>query len=88
MPLLFDYIPDGAIVTETTDRIRTTLRVSHYHGLKRLIASMPGVVPVVGTGAGSRRRRGLGRGGRGTVQVRRVDCPHLHHTPKDGSHVR
>jgi proteasome accessory factor C len=47
MPLLADYIPDGALTLEVGDRIRTTLRVSHYHGLKRLVASMPGVVTVI-----------------------------------------
>jgi proteasome accessory factor C len=47
MPLLTDFIPDGATTTEHEGRIRTTLRVSHYHGLKRLIASMPGVATVV-----------------------------------------
>lgn len=54
MPLIADYIPDGAVTTagtgtgaRTGDRIRTTLRVSHYHGLKRLLASMPGVATVV-----------------------------------------
>lgn len=47
MPLLADYIPDGVRTQESGDRIRTTVRVSHHHGLKRLIASMPGVVTVV-----------------------------------------
>ncbi|HWH97183.1 MAG TPA: WYL domain-containing protein [Pseudolysinimonas sp.] len=47
MPLLADYIPDGARSKPDGGRIRTTVRVSHYHGLKRLIASMPGVVTVV-----------------------------------------
>jgi proteasome accessory factor C len=47
MPLLADFIPDGARSQEVGSRVRTTLRVSHYHGLKRLIASMPGVVTVV-----------------------------------------
>ena len=47
MPLLVDYIPDGATSTQVGGRIRTTLRVSHFHGLKRLIASMPGVATVV-----------------------------------------
>jgi proteasome accessory factor C len=45
--LLADYIPDGAVRTEVNGRVRTTVRVSHYHGLKRLIASMPGVATVV-----------------------------------------
>jgi len=46
-PLLADYIPDGASSLEVDGRTRTTVRVSHYHGLKRLIASMPGVATVV-----------------------------------------
>ncbi len=46
-PLLADYIPDDAATTVEGDRIRTTVRVSHYHGLKRLIAGMPGVATVV-----------------------------------------
>jgi proteasome accessory factor C len=45
--LLADYIPDGAVTVETDGRLRTSVRVSHYHGLKRLIASMPGVAYVV-----------------------------------------
>lgn len=48
MPLLADFIPDGARSKPNGGLVRTTLRVSHYHGLKRLIASMPGVVTVVG----------------------------------------
>lgn len=47
MPLLADYIPDGARTEPHGDRVRTTMRVSHYNGLKRLIASMPGIVTVV-----------------------------------------
>lgn len=45
--LLADYIPDNADTVEVDGRLRTTVRVSHYHGLKRLIASMPGVATVV-----------------------------------------
>ena len=45
--LLADYIPDGAVRTEVDGRVRTTVRVSHYHGLKRLVASLPGVATVV-----------------------------------------
>jgi proteasome accessory factor C len=45
--LLADYIPDGAVTTESNGRLRTSVRVSHYHGLKRLIASMPGVATVI-----------------------------------------
>ena len=46
-PLLADYIPDDAQGVEKDGRLRTTVRVSHYHGLKRLIAGMPGVATVV-----------------------------------------
>jgi proteasome accessory factor C len=45
--LLADYVPDGALRSEHDGRVRTSVRVSHYHGLKRLIASMPGVATVV-----------------------------------------
>ena len=45
--LLADYIPDGAVREQLEGRVRTTVRVSHYHGLKRLMASMPGVATVV-----------------------------------------
>lgn len=47
MPLLADYVPDGSRSTTAEGRIRTSLRVSHHHGLKRLVASMPGVVTVI-----------------------------------------
>jgi proteasome accessory factor C len=46
-PLLADYIPEGTPTSEVNGRVRTTIRVSHFHGLKRLIASMPGVATVV-----------------------------------------
>ncbi|MCU1556953.1 MAG: hypothetical protein JWN09_948 [Microbacteriaceae bacterium] len=45
--LLTDYIPEGAVSSEADGRKRTSLRVSHYHGLKRLVGGMPGVVTVV-----------------------------------------
>lgn len=47
LSLVADYIPDGAGRTERDGRVRTTVRVSHYHGLKRLIGSMPGVATVI-----------------------------------------
>ena len=59
-PLLADYVPDGAKTTEIGDRIRTSVRVSHYHGLKRLIASMPGVADGGRARRGARRRRAVG----------------------------
>jgi proteasome accessory factor C len=45
--LIADYIPDGATTAEVNGLQRTTVRVSHYHGLKRLVASLPGVVTVI-----------------------------------------
>ena len=47
LSLLADYIPEGAGRAEADGRVRAAVRVSHYHGLKRLIASMPGVATVV-----------------------------------------
>lgn len=45
--LIADYIPDGTERTDVDGRIRTSMRVSHYHGLKRLVGGMPGIVTVV-----------------------------------------
>ena len=45
--LLADYLTDGASSTIVDGRTRTTLRVSHYHGLKRLVGGLPGMVTVV-----------------------------------------
>ena len=47
LPLIADYIPDDTGSKKQGDRVRTTIRVSHYHGLKRLVASMPGLITVV-----------------------------------------
>ncbi|MBH0083540.1 YafY family protein [Salinibacterium sp. SWN167] len=45
--LLGDYVPEHAILVPADDRVRTVVRVPHFHGLKRLIAGLPGVVTVV-----------------------------------------
>ncbi len=47
VPLIEDYIPDDATRLTVDGRERTTIRVPHFHGLKRLVARMPGVVTVV-----------------------------------------
>lgn len=47
LPLLADFVPEGTRGEATGDRVRTAVRVSHFHGLKRLIAGMPGVVTVI-----------------------------------------
>ena len=46
-PMLADYIVAGTSAEEHDGILRTTVRVSHYHGLKRLIAGLPGVATVV-----------------------------------------
>ena len=46
-PLLADYLTDGTGSTVVGGRSRTALRVSHYHGLKRLVGGLPGMVTVV-----------------------------------------
>lgn len=45
--LLADYIPEGAGVQEVGGRIRATVRFAHFHGLKRLIASLGGAATVI-----------------------------------------
>jgi proteasome accessory factor C len=47
VPLIEDYIPEGA-PRETRDGVvRTRLRVAHFHGLKRLVAGLSGVLTVL-----------------------------------------
>ncbi len=47
LSLLADYLTDGAVSSVAGDRVRTTLRVAHYHGLKRLVTGLAGVVTVI-----------------------------------------
>jgi len=47
LPLVADYIPEGTKTTQVDGRVRANILVSHYHGLKRLIAGLPGMVTVV-----------------------------------------
>ncbi|WP_127793427.1 YafY family protein [Agromyces sp. LHK192] len=46
LPLIADYLAD-AVEERVGDRLRVTLRVAHFHGLKRLVAGLPGLVTVV-----------------------------------------
>lgn len=48
LPLLADYIPEGAPTSEVLGRVRTTISVPHFHGLKRLVAGLAGMATVVG----------------------------------------
>jgi proteasome accessory factor C len=45
--LLGDYVTEDAELVTTGSRVRTTVRVPHFHGLKRLISGLPGVVTVI-----------------------------------------
>lgn len=46
LPLLADYLADAS-AREVDGRLRVTLRLAHVHGLKRLVAGLPGLVTVV-----------------------------------------
>lgn len=46
LPLLADYLADSK-TREVDGRLRVTLRLAHVHGLKRLVAGLPGLVTVV-----------------------------------------
>ncbi|AMB58505.1 helix-turn-helix transcriptional regulator [Microterricola viridarii] len=48
LPLLADYVTPGARTTRTDDKVRLTIRVPHYHGLKRLVSGLPGLITVLG----------------------------------------
>lgn len=47
LPLVEDYIPEGAVRETRGDRVRTSVRVAHFHGLKRLAASLSGALTVL-----------------------------------------
>ncbi|WP_395243147.1 helix-turn-helix transcriptional regulator [Agromyces sp. MMS24-K17] len=46
LPLIAEYLADST-AEEVEGRLRVTLRLAHYHGLKRLVAGLPAVVTVV-----------------------------------------
>jgi proteasome accessory factor C len=47
IPLIEDYIPEGAERAQRDGVIRTSVRVAHFHGLKRLVAGLAGVLTVL-----------------------------------------
>ena len=47
VPLIVDYIPEGAPRREVDGFVRTSVRVAHYHGLKRLVAGLSDVLTVL-----------------------------------------
>jgi len=47
IPLIEDYIPEGAERESLDGVVRTRLRVAHFHGLKRLVAGLSGVLTVL-----------------------------------------
>jgi proteasome accessory factor C len=46
LPLIADYLPERAGTADASGRIRVSVRVAHMHGLKRLVASLGGLVTV------------------------------------------
>ncbi|MGO4103119.1 helix-turn-helix transcriptional regulator [Leifsonia sp. YAF41] len=54
MRLMADYRPVGEEPIGNGDRVRTTLRVAHFHGLKRLVTGLAGIVTVVSPDAARR----------------------------------
>lgn len=47
IPFIEDYIPEGAQRQERDGLVRTSVRVAHFHGLKRLVAGLSGVLTVL-----------------------------------------
>ena len=47
VPLIEDYIPEGAERTEQDGVVTTSVRVAHFHGLKRLVGGLSGVLTVL-----------------------------------------
>lgn len=47
VPLITDYLTEGAQTAPVDGRVRTTVHVSHFHGLKRLVTGLSGMVTVV-----------------------------------------
>lgn len=47
IPLIEDYIPEGSERESLDGVVRTRLRVAHFHGLKRLVAGLSGVLTVL-----------------------------------------
>jgi proteasome accessory factor C len=47
IPLVADYMRDSKTTPVGGDRVQATVRVAHYHGLKRLVTRLAGVVTVI-----------------------------------------
>ncbi|SDS74524.1 WYL domain-containing transcriptional regulator [Microterricola viridarii] len=47
LPLISDYVTPGARTVRHGDKVRLTIRVTHFHGLKRLVSGLPGLVEVL-----------------------------------------
>lgn len=46
--VIADYLPPAATIDTVGELRRVSIRVSHFHGLKRLVAGHPGMITVVG----------------------------------------
>ena len=47
LALIADYAPEFPVTHVGGERVRTTLRVAHFHGLKRLVTRLAGLVTVI-----------------------------------------
>jgi proteasome accessory factor C len=47
VPLLTDFQPEGSAPGSRPGLVRTTLRVAHHHGLKRIVSGYAGIVTVI-----------------------------------------
>ncbi|MEO8907397.1 MAG: WYL domain-containing protein [Microbacteriaceae bacterium] len=47
LPLIADYLRDSTDTVESDGFVRATVRVAHYHGIKRLVNSVSGVLTVI-----------------------------------------
>ncbi|GAB3617570.1 WYL domain-containing protein [Okibacterium endophyticum] len=47
LPLIAEYVTRTSRPSKGSGRVRATLSVAHHHGLKRLVAGLPGIITVV-----------------------------------------
>ncbi|WP_353809918.1 helix-turn-helix transcriptional regulator [Agromyces sp. SYSU T00194] len=63
LPLLGDYLVDVEKAAAGAERVRASIRVAHFHGLKRLVAGLPGLITVLAPDDARRAVRDWARAG-------------------------
>jgi proteasome accessory factor C len=48
LPLVLDWVPEDAPRVQTAGLLKVSVRVAHYHGLKRLAAQNSGILRIIG----------------------------------------